>query len=44
MENFKSHTSFPYEAVGTKFIFIKNLKSVGRESKSRKSDLGELFV
>lgn len=37
MENFESHTSLPNKAIATKFIFIKNLKSVGRESKSNKS-------
>ena len=37
MENFKSHTSLPNKAVATKFIFIKNLKSIGRESKCIKS-------
>ena len=32
VEDFKNHTRLANKTVTTKFIFIKNLKSVGKES------------
>ena len=42
MKNFKSHTSLPNKIIATKFIFIKNLKSVGRENKNNNARISGL--